>query len=86
MKHQDPYDPDPTPKLEREQRLRLFQQLHQAPEMEDMDHADIWRRGNGFILCKLCKCPCREHPLFDEFLFYVEPTDRRLCNGDVIHP
>ncbi len=86
---QNPYDPDPTPKLEREQRLHLFEQLHQSPEFEDMDYADMWRRASGFMRCKKCGLPYREHPPYDEYLFgdpYIEPTDHRLCNGDVIHP
>jgi hypothetical protein len=88
MIYTDPYDPKLTSRLEREQRLRLFQQLHQSPEHEDMTDADIWRRGNWFLLCELCQLTYMEHPLFDEYLF-SDPgdlTDHRLCNGDIIHP
>jgi hypothetical protein len=89
MKFEDPYDPEPTPRIEREHRLRLFQQLHQSPDEEEMVRYFMWRRANGHMKCKLCQLPYREHPLYDEYLTsdpWEDPTDHRLCNGDVIHP
>jgi hypothetical protein len=83
------FDPEPTPRMEREQRLRLFQQLHQSPEHEDMIYAELWRRANWFRMCEFCQLPYGEHPFFDEYLSgdpYMVPTDHRLCSGDVIHP
>lgn len=89
MEYTDACDPEPSPRLEREQRLRLFQQLHQSPEHEDMINADMWRRANRFLLCESCKLTYGEHSPYDEYLFgdpYVDLTDHRLCNGEVIHP
>ncbi len=85
----NPYDPEPTPRLLREQRLRLFQQLHQSPDIEDMCKDFMWRRASGHMKCEHCHLPYREHPLYGEYLAinsWEEPTDHRLCNGDVIHP
>lgn len=85
----DPFHTYLSLRLERESRLRLFQQLHQSPDFEDMDYADMWRRASGRMKCEICQLLYREHPLYDEYLFgdpYGEPTDHRLCNGDVIHP
>jgi hypothetical protein len=89
MKYENPYDPEPTSRVEREQRLRLFQQLHQSPDLDDMHWADMWHRAGGFMQCRYCGLPYREHPLYDEYLCgdaWDDPTDHRLCNGDVIHP
>jgi hypothetical protein len=88
MKYENPYDPAPIPRLERDRRLRLFQQLHQSPELEDMLDAELWRRANWFLRCELCQLPYGEHAPFDEYLFgdpHLDPTDHRLCSGEVIH-
>jgi hypothetical protein len=89
MKWSDLYDPEPTTRSERESKLRLFEQLHQSPEHEDMVYAGIWRRANWFLLCELCQLPYGEHPWYDEYSLgdqHRELTDHRLCNGDVVHP
>ncbi len=89
MKFDNVYDPEPMPRLEREQRLRLFEQLHQSPDIEDMCRDFTWRRASGFMKCSHCCLPYREHPLYDEYIYgdpWGDLTDHRLCNGDVIHP
>lgn len=85
MKYHDPYDPEPTPQLEREQRLRLFQQVHQSPDEESIYLGALWRRSSGYTPCEYCQLPNREHPLFDEFFGWNEPVDRRLCSGEIVH-
>jgi hypothetical protein len=60
-------------RLEREQVLRLFQQLHQ-----DMD--DDWYRASGEMYCEHCGLQYRNHPI-EEFF----NIDRRLCNGETVH-
>jgi hypothetical protein len=86
MKWEDPHNPAPTVRSERESRLRLFEQLHQSPDDEAMDYAEISYRANWFLLCEHCGLSYGEHPQYDEFIVYGELTDHRLCNGDVIHP
>lgn len=65
-------------KLGREARLLLFQQLHQDDDPE-------WRRGSGATLYRLCGLAYRYHYLFDDTSHTREPTDHRLCNGNVVH-
>lgn len=70
--------------LEREQRLRLFEQLHQSPD--DLESANLWRRSSGYMRCTLCGLSYREHPLsLESFDQYGEPFDNRLCDGEVVH-
>lgn len=57
----------------RDDRLRLFQQLHQDDDPE-------WYRSNGNCVCTLCGLTYRQHPQEEEF-----NVDHRLCNGDVVH-
>lgn len=86
MIYEDPHDPTPVPRLEREQRLRLFEQLHQAPEKGVMVGHLTSRRANGFVRCEHCLLVYRDHYLDEESWDYNgEPFDRRLCNGDVVH-
>ncbi|MEN9338163.1 MAG: hypothetical protein RIQ41_477 [Candidatus Parcubacteria bacterium] len=86
MKYEDPHDPEPAPQLLREWRLRLFQQLHQSPDSEDLEPAGLWRRANGYIRCRLCWLPYREHPVSEESVDWNgEAFDNRLCNGEVVH-
>lgn len=86
MRYEDPYEPETLPPLEREQRLRLFQQLHQSPDWEDMERFGMWRRSNGHMRCRCCTLPYRDHPLFEERVDYEgNPFDNRLCNGTVVH-
>lgn len=89
MKYHNPHDPEPVPKIFREQRLRLFEQLHQSPGEETMVQDGTWYRSSGGALCPHCQLTYRDHPLFDEYRYgntWEELTDHRLCNGDVIHP
>ena len=60
-------------RLEKENVLRLFQQLHQ-------DIEEDWYRSNGSILCQCCGLPYRDHPT-EEFF----NTDKRLCDGFTVH-
>lgn len=82
----DPYNPEKTEWPECETRQRLFGQLHQSPDEEAMWKAEIAYRANWFLLCTYCGLPYGEHPLYDEYVVYGEPTDHRLCDGEVIHP
>lgn len=59
--------------LERENVLRLFDQLHQ-------DNENDWRRSSGNMFCEHCKLQYRHHPVEQ---FYN--TDHRLCNGYTVH-
>lgn len=69
--------------LQREQKLRLFQQMHQNDFYDD-----YWRRGSGSSICTLCGLEFRDH-LNDEEnplggwgeIYY----DKRLCNGNIRH-
>lgn len=70
-------------KLERESRMRLFQQLHQN---DDPDCGEMRRRPNGEILCGLCGLEYNHHPLFEEERSSDSfQTDVRLCTGEVVH-
>lgn len=66
--------------LEREQVLRLFQQMHQ----NDF-YYDYWRRSSGKSLCVLCGLEHREHLYAEEYPLFPEGYDKRLCNGDIVH-
>lgn len=57
----------------REQRFRLFQQLHQ-------DDDPVWHRASGACICDKCGLPYRDHPVEEEF-----NIDRRLCDGRIVH-
>lgn len=87
MKYQDPYDPEPTSRLEREVRLRLFEQLHQSPPHEDMVNDFTWRRANGHMRCQYCDLLYREHPYGEEDFQNIESgsMDHRLCDGSIVH-
>ena len=65
-------------RIEREVRLRLFPQLHQ-------DDDPVRYRASGDMVCALCGLTYRNHPLFIEYIFWSDPVDHRLCNGDVVH-
>jgi len=71
-------------RLEREARMRLFQQLHQN---DDPDLGERRRRPNGKMRCPLCCCQYREHPPFlEEYGWgYGGDYDPRLCTGEVVH-
>lgn len=70
-------------KLERESRMRLFQQLHQD---DGPDKGEMRRRPNGELLCRLCGVAYDFHPLFEEERGGDNfQTDRRLCDGEVVH-
>lgn len=64
--------------LEREQRLRLFGQLHQNDDPE-------WRRASGSMLCPFCSLAYRYHLNDEEHPLWGDGFDKRLCNGDVVH-
>jgi hypothetical protein len=84
----DPCNPEPTPRLEREQRLRLFQQLHQSPEHEVMVEDFTYRRASGKMKCFHCRLLYREHPHAEGGGMISQegyPIDHRLCNGDIVH-
>lgn len=86
MYYQDPCDPEPTPRLMREQRLRLFEQLHQSPDIDTLNLYDIYCRASGYTRCKHCGLPYRDHPLSEELVDYEgRPFERRLCDGTVVH-
>lgn len=73
---------------ERELRLRLFQQLHQSPDEEAMTSVHMARRDHRWRICEHCGMAYIFHPLYVEFLsefLASDPTDNRLCNGDVVH-
>ncbi len=59
-------------RLQRDAKLRLFQQMHQDYEPE-------WRRASGGCVCEICGLKYRDH--FDD----TDGFDKRLCNGDVVH-
>ena len=61
-------------RLEREARLRLFQQMHQD------DDQDNWRRASGQMYCVYCKLQYWMHPVEE-----IYNVDHRLCNGDIVH-
>ncbi len=61
--------------LERESKLRLFQQLHQEPE-----YPTEWRRASGRQRCLLCGLKYSDHPV--ESIFNLDP---RLCDGTIVH-
>ena len=64
--------------MEREAKMRLFQQLHQDDDPE-------WYRANGSVKCGLCGVLYRCHPYSLEHPLWGEVVDHRLCNGDVVH-
>jgi hypothetical protein len=78
MMYKDLFDETPTPRLERERRLRLFQQMHQSLE---------WRRASGGVRCEYCSLLYREYLLSEEGPCdpYEGPIDHRLCGGDIVH-
>lgn len=57
----------------REDRLRLFQQLHQDDDI-------VWHRSSGACICELCGLEYRQHPQEEYF-----NVDRRLCDGRIVH-
>mgnify|MGYP001573054053 CR=1 FL=1 len=59
--------------ISRDQRLRLFQQLHQ-------DDDPVWHRANGGVICQICGLQCRYHPVEEGY-----NIDHRLCDGRVVH-
>lgn len=61
--------------LERESKLRLFQQLHQEPE-----YPTEWRRASGRQRCLLCGLKYSDQPV--ESIFNLDP---RLCDGTIVH-
>lgn len=61
--------------LDREARLRLFQQLHQNDD-------PTWYRAAGGCRCELCGLTYHEHPIELETRTDI---DHRLCDGDVVH-
>jgi hypothetical protein len=69
----DPYETPYIHPVYRDQRLRLFQQLHQ-------DDDPVWHRSNGHMKCGLCGLPYRDHPVEEEY-----NVDHRLCDGRVVH-
>ena len=65
----------------RENRLRMFQSLHQNDDPE-------FYRADGDSICSVCNLKYKEHPSDEEhaYLYYNgEVYDRRLCNGDIVH-
>ena len=67
---------------EREARLRLFQPLHQLPDVEVCVRQGTWYRASGAQFCPYCKLEYREHPFVEE---WGNSDDKRLCSGDVVH-
>ena len=75
-------------RLEREARLRLFQQLHQGLDPEDADRYDFFfRRANGSVLCEHCGLEYRVHPYDEEGPVNCDgrPCHHRLCGGETAH-
>lgn len=64
--------------LERDARLRLFQQIHQNDNYE-------WYRAAGGCICRNCGLTYREHYDDLEHPLNSGEYDKRLCNGDVVH-
>ena len=62
--------------LEREQILRLFQQMHQDD--------DVWYRASGSMYCEICGLQYGYHPI-DQTTYSDINFDRRLCNGKTVH-
>lgn len=75
-------------RLEREARLRLFQQLHQGPDPEDAElYGFFLRRASGDVLCEHCGLEYRLHPYDEEGPVDCEgrPFHHRLCGGETAH-
>jgi hypothetical protein len=66
--------------LQREQILRLFQQLHQ----NDF-YYEYWRRSSGSMGCEKCGLQYREHLNDEEHPHVGDGFDKRICNGDIVH-
>lgn len=64
--------------IRREQKLRLFQQLHQNDDV-------ILYRSSGSVICPMCGLTYREHIRDEEHPGYEYSMDIRLCNGEVVH-
>lgn len=71
------------PLLVREIKLRLFQQLHQTPEVDGSPV--FWHRANGCVKCLVCGLEYREHFDAIEFPLAGETFDKRLCDGTIVH-
>jgi hypothetical protein len=65
-------------RLERENVLRLFEQLHQNDDA-------YWRRASGSMYCSICGLQYRHHPPDMETPLVNEAYDNRLCNGTIVH-
>ena len=65
-------------RLQIEERLRLFSQLHQNDD-------PVWYRSAGGMYCSYCGLTYRQH--FDnlEHPGFDGSCDKRLCNGDIVH-
>lgn len=74
-------------RLEREARLRLFQQLHQGLDTEDADRLGFFFRASGNVLCPHCGLEYRIHPYDEEGPVNSEgrPFHHRLCGGETVH-
>ena len=75
------------PRIEREKRLRLFQSLHQLPEIDVMISQGMWHRASGRVFCQHCGLTYSYHPIVEEWggQMYDIPEDVRLCDGRVVH-
>lgn len=62
----------------RERVLRLFEPLHQ-------NDSPNYRRASGSSYCNHCGLQYREHPDDEETTYFNDASDKRLCNGDVVH-
>lgn len=60
-------------RLLNDQKLRLFQQLHQDDDPE-------YYRASGSCKCPICGLEYRDHP--EDPIYDI---DHRLCNGDIVH-